>query len=132
MKNQLNVVSAQIILPSLSGAKIGSNTSITSENIEKFTPSAETISKATSFFREKGFEVGNVVGISFSITGAAALFEEVLKVTVIIDDNNGTGFARSDGSKTATLEGTALKYLPDGLVSTITFPAPLDFGPGSY
>jgi hypothetical protein len=132
MKNKQNVVSALIILPSLSGSKIGSNTSITTENIEKFTPSAVTISKATSFFREKGFEVGTVVGMSFSITGAAALFEEVFNANVIIDDINYARFTSSDGSKTATLEGDALKHLPDGLADSITFPAPLDFGPGSY
>lgn len=132
MKNPQNIVSAQIILPSLSGAKIGSDTSITAENVEQFTPSAEAISKSTSYFREKGFEVGNCYGISFSITGAAALFEEVLNVKVVIGDNNIASFTTSDGSKITTLEGDALKSLPDGLIDSITFPEPLDFGPGNY
>lgn len=132
MKNKQDVVSAQIILPSLSGAKIGSETSITVENVQQLTPSTETIFKATGYFREKGFEVGNVVGISFSITGAVELFEEILNVKVVLDDNNAAIFISSKGLKTSTLEGDALKSLPDGLVDSITFPEPLDFGPGSY
>lgn len=132
MKNQGNVVSAQVILSSLSGARIGPDTSITAENVKQFTPSAETIAKATSFFREKGFEVGNCVGMSCSITGSAALFEKVLNVKVVIDDNNVASLTSSEGSKTTTLEGDTLKSLPDGLVDAITFPEPLDFGPGNY
>ena len=132
MKNEQNVVSVQIILPSSSGAKIGPETSITAENIQQFTPSAETIAKATGYFRAKGFDVGNVVGISFTITGAAALFEEVLKVKVVIDDQKAASFSSVEGSKTSSLEGDALKSLPTGLVNSITFPEPLDFGPGNY
>ncbi len=125
-------VSAQVILPSASGRKIDQKTIITAENIKQFTPSAATVAKATAFFRDNGFDVGRVAGISFSITAPAELFEQVLKVQILGNTNDGVSFARKDGTTTTTLEGDALPHLPDGLIDAITLPERPAFGPESY
>ncbi|MCP3890318.1 MAG: hypothetical protein GY702_15830 [Desulfobulbaceae bacterium] len=132
MTNDQHVLSAQIIIRSINGDKIEPDTVLTSENIHNFTPSTESINNATTFFKEKGFLVGNFVGISFSITGPTELFEAVMKVKVKIEANKRGTFIRNDGSETATLEGDALTHLPHGLVESIAFAEPPEFGPESF
>jgi hypothetical protein len=73
--NLKKIVSAQVVLVAASGASPGPQTRITSENIREWAPSAETIVRVSGELRSMGFEVGECVGNSISITGAVRLFE---------------------------------------------------------
>lgn len=105
------LLSAQVLLVPASG-QIPPDQEITAANIGKLKlgPGAEAI---LSTFRKAGFSVGNLVGLSFSITAEAKVFEAFFHTKKLSGD----------------------LPLPSALsksVRAVTFPAPPDFGPGSF
>ena len=69
------IISAQVMLLPASGEKIGPDTQITAENIEKFAPPSDAYLIASGAFRSIDFEIGPLVGVTFSITAPARIFE---------------------------------------------------------
>jgi len=130
-KTQL--VSAQVVLKSASGKSFDGQTAITAENIADYSPSHTSVTAAAAGFRAAGFEVGNMVGNSFSITAPLSKFEKFFKVELQEKDSGEVQLASApdDGG----LHELPLKALPRSLselVAAVTFsPAP-DFGPSSY
>ena len=121
------VVSAQVVLAAAGGARPGLQTRITSENIRQWVPSAETIGRISGELRELGFEVGECVGNSISITGPARLFESCFRTTLIETRGGGVQFA-GDGCQLAP------EKIPAALkrqIAAVTFTPPPDFGPGA-
>lgn len=121
-------VSMQVVLRAASGQEPDASTPITAATISAFLPDPAAAQATRRHFQQAGFEVGEVVGNSFSITAPAATFHQAL----------GARVRHHDGA--VTLDGTdsrdvPLRDLPDDVrhhVSAITLPEPPDFGPTSY
>ena len=103
---------------------------ITSENIREYLPSQEQIRIARSALTEAGFEVGNVVANSFSITAPAATFEKVFGARIRRDPQRG---AVKEAGQAGTLELPLKKLEREvaGVIEAVTFSPPPDFGPGN-
>ena len=116
-------LSAQVVLRPASG--IVPVEPITSKNIEQILPSPNAAALARDSFAAAGFEVGNLVGNSFSITGPLALFNKHFKTSIA---------APSRERRMARLElpSSALPRRVAGVVQAVTFTPPPDFGPTSY
>jgi len=127
------LISAQVALKSASGKTYNERTAITAENIAAYAPSADTVTEAGAGFKRAGFEVGNMVGNSFSITAPKGTFEKFFKIKLEADDRGGV---KIKGTETTPGEyELPLKALPPDLsryVAAVTFSPPPDFGPSSY
>lgn len=124
--NLKKIVSAQVVLVAASGASPGPQTRITSENIREWVPSADTIVRVSGELRSMGFEVGECVGNSISITGSVRLFESCFHIKL-----QAVG-----GSVQFAGEGyeLAAEKIPSALraqIAAVTFTPPPDFGPGT-
>ena len=121
------------MLRSAGGRSPGAETAVTAENVHEYTPDPEAAEAARRAFAEAGFEVGAVVGNSFSITAPASTFEKVFKVKASRDEAEGVkARARSGGEAGYEIP---LDNLPAGLargVAAVTFTPPPDFGPGNF
>jgi hypothetical protein len=126
-------LSAQVMLRSASGAAPDSATAITSENVREYLPSASSAKDARRAFEAAGFEVGEIVGNSFSITAPASRFEKVFKVKLQRDEQKGvTARIAATGEEAYELPiGKLAGDLKDHVVA-VTFTPPPDFGPTSY
>lgn len=123
------VVSAQVILTSASGKTFDGETNLTAENIAEYVPAPETVVTTQAAFEALGFEVGEMVGISFSIIAPIETFEETFGTSLVYDEEAGIQSAYDDGSLGYELP---LESLPDPLaenVVAVTFTPPPDFGP---
>lgn len=130
-KTQL--VSAQAVLKSGSGKSFDGQTAITAENIADYSPSPDSVTAAAAGFREAGFEVGNMVGNSFSITAPKSTFEKFFKIRLKAEDSGEVKLASAPD--TGGGYELPLKALPRNLsqvVAAVTFSPPPDFGPSSY
>ncbi|MCP4542745.1 MAG: hypothetical protein GY832_36950 [Chloroflexi bacterium] len=129
-KEQL--VSAQVVLPSASGKVIDGETSITSKNIQEFAPSPKLVARATEAFAVAGFDVGAMVGISFSISAPVSTFEQVFKTRLRQEDRGGVEAIQDDGSGSYELSLDALPKSLADLVVAVAFTPPPDFGPTEF
>lgn len=115
------------------GRSPGADTAVTAENVHEYTPDPERAEAARRAYAEAGFEVGEVVGNSFSITAPAGTFEKVFKVKTSRGETEGVkARARTGGEAGYEL---SLDDLPAGLsrgVAAVTFTPPPDFGPGNF
>jgi hypothetical protein len=125
------IPSAQVLLRPADGPPPGPETVITSENVRAFAPTPEAVTQALLAFEQLGFEVGEFVGISFSITAEAETFERAFDVRLVTTERGGLQ-ARRDGSEQDELPLDALPESLGRLVHTVTFVPPPDFGPGSF
>lgn len=127
MPSQKNILSAQVVLNSASGKTL-SDAEITAENISKILPSAKNIEIAKKTFKELGFEIGDIVGTSFSITAPVTTFVKKLGLKVPAENKSKTGSAK-------IVKGNlSINKLPGNIadiVKHIAFPDPPDFGPGN-
>jgi hypothetical protein len=79
-------ISAQVIVRSRSGKRVGPEVPITSANIAEYAPAPEVFAAAADAFRAAGFEVGPAVGISFSVTGPLSRFERYFDTRLHVDE----------------------------------------------
>jgi len=121
------VVSAQVILAAASGARPGPQTRITSENIRDWTPSEDAIARVSEDLRGRGFEIGNAVGNSMSITGSVRLFESTFHTKLREARDGGVQFADAGSELAAEKIPAALRRQ----IAAVTFTPPPDFGPGA-
>ena len=131
LKNK-KALSAEIILRPASGKAFDSQTAITSENIAEYLPSPDTVAAAQRAFNRAGFDVGNAVGMSFSITAPASTFEKVFKVKLARTERGGVKARIQGGAQSYELPITALPSELAKDVVAATFSPPPDFGPGNY
>lgn len=130
---KVQLISAQVVLQSASGKSFDGKTAITSENIADYVPSQESVASAEAGFSQAGFEVGNIVGNSLSITASKSTFEKFFKVKLQAGERGDVKVAAAKGA-TAGYE-LPLKALPRNLsqvVVAVTFSPPPDFGPSNY
>jgi hypothetical protein len=74
-----------------------------------------------------GFEVGNFVGNSLSITGPARLFETIFHTKLQEDGKSGLKF----GGNSYELPKEKIPSALRAEIAAVTFTPPPDFGPGS-
>lgn len=111
---------------------LGPEALITSENIEEYLPAPAAAAEAQRFFSEAGFEVGGVVGNSFSITAPPRLFEKMFGVKIRLEENASVKALSADGVESYELPVAALPEELRRDVAAVTFTPPPDFGPTSY
>jgi hypothetical protein len=77
-------ISAEVVLKSKSGRSlVNEDFAVTSENIEEFSPTQETINKAIHGLKELGFSVPQT-GITLTIVGNKTQFEEVFNIKLTL------------------------------------------------
>src|SRR5262245_52839016 len=79
------VETAQVIVRSKSGKRIRGDVEITSRNISEYEPAPEDVAVAQKAFQTAGFEVGPLVGISFSVTAPLSGFERFFSTKLFVD-----------------------------------------------
>lgn len=85
------IISAEAILKSKTGRSLArGDQAITAENVEQFSPAAETIAEATRRLHELGFTV-EPSGVTLTLSGKPAQFEQVFKVRLTIAKDEPTG-----------------------------------------
>jgi subtilase family serine protease len=125
-------ISAQVLLRSATGATIDGNTIITSENISRYTPAPATAQAAAQFFKDSGFEVTPLVGISLTISGTAEHFSQFFDTSLTVDRSGGI---KAVMNPQTTKEELPLNSLPKStldLITAVTFSSPPDFGPTNF
>ncbi|MBI3970031.1 MAG: hypothetical protein HY332_01970 [Chloroflexi bacterium] len=125
-------VSAQVVLRPAGGRTLDGQSTITSETIGAFLPSSEAVATAREAFRAAGFDVGPVVGNSFSITAPAGTFRKAFNTQLRREARGSVQAVKEDGGAGFELP---LEHLPEparGLVSAVTFTPPPDFGPTNF
>jgi hypothetical protein len=130
-KSENPVLSAQVIVRSQSGKQIRGDTPITTQNLADYAPSEEDANFLRAAFARAGFQTGNLVGISFSITAPAAVFQHFFGVAIHKD---AKGLIKVAGA--ADPEGLEfpLGRLPGELaqrIVAVTFSPPADLYDGS-
>lgn len=123
-------LSAQVVLIPAGGP---TDTPVTAETLAEHAPDTDAAAHVASHLRRAGFDVGELIGTSFSITGPRSRFEDTFDIALTIDtDDAGTvAYATTDAGH---LE-LPLSSLPSNLVrhvTAVTFTEPPDFGPGSF
>ena len=111
-------------MPPAGGARPGPRAHITTENIREWLPSAETIARVSAELRNMGFELGEAVGNSISITGPVKLFESVFHSK--LHEVGGVRF--TDGYE---LPAGKIPPALRAEIVAVTFTPPPDFGPGA-
>lgn|ERR1700752_3816985 len=126
-------LSAQVMLRSTRGSAPDSKTAVTSENVREYLPSASSAAESRRAFEAAGFEVGPVVGNSFSITASKSTFEKVFKVKLKEEKEKGVT-AHLEKSDEGSYELPTSKLSADlrREVAAVTFTPPPDFGPTNY
>jgi hypothetical protein len=123
-------LSALVVLRPKDGRRLTGSEAITSETVDRYRPSPEGASRAAAYFRDAGFEVSELGGISFSITGHRSLFEERFGERLEPRREGGVDSVRTEGGR---LELPLDRLPPEvaGHVQAVTFTPPPDFGPGN-
>lgn len=98
---------------------------ITSTNLAQHRPDPNRATQVRNWFEQRGFTTNDVRGISFSLTGPRALF----------DDTFGTHRHDAAAEPGKDVTELPLPEMPEhvaGVVECVTFSPPPDFGPPSY
>jgi len=123
------ILSAEVVLKPQSGKSL-TGAAITAETVKEFAPSAQAVREAQQYFAKAGFKVGELSGISFTISAPNSVFERAFGTKV---ERGPRGTVVAKGKTGSELP---LDPLPPQLrrqVSAVTFSPPLDFGPtGSF
>jgi subtilase family serine protease len=125
-------ISAQVLLRSATGATIDGNTIITSENISRYTPAPANVQAAAQFFKDSGFEVTPLVGISLTISGTAEHFSQFFDTSLTVDRSGGIKAVINPQIAKAELPLTSLPKSTLDLITAVTFSSPPDFGPTNF
>jgi hypothetical protein len=121
-----HLISAQVSLKPKSGT-MPKPESINSENLESFLPDATRASQTRAHFESLGFEVGALVGNSFSISAAPSRFEQHFHTKILHTNQHAS---LEDGSLELPVSGLADEVKAN--VSAVSFSAPPDFGPNNF
>jgi hypothetical protein len=126
------LISAQVMLRPASGKAIDSKVAITADNLAEFAPSPSTVTSASEIFRARGFEVGPMVGVSFSVTGTLQAFEEFFGMRIRIGKDGAYEFVVNDKVIGHELSSMELPKELHNFVAAVAFPLPPDFGPANF
>lgn len=127
-----SIISAQVILHPASGQKIDGTVLITAKNVAEFAPSPGAVSAVVAEFRSRGFEIGPLVGISFSVTATVSTFEKFFGMHIQTEKDKGYEFITANKTFSHELSGDELPELLRKSVHTVAFTLPPDFGPTEF
>jgi hypothetical protein len=122
-------LSAQVVMRSASGRSARSGEPITAANLRDYQPSPQAAAAAMEAFASLGFQVGPLVGISFSITAPRKSFERTFGARFTRDADGAVTLEAPDPSRAYELP---LDRLPADLaaqIEAVTVSPPVDFGP---
>lgn len=122
VENKNIIISAQVLLRPASGKPIALDVAITSDNLPEYTPSPETVASAGKIFRVNGFEVGQMVGVSFSISGTIQKFEKFFETQVRIGNDGINEFVVNGKVIGQELAGEQLPKELQSYVAVVAFP----------
>jgi hypothetical protein len=125
--NPKQIISAQVLLISATGERIGGNTLITADNIETYRPSDRTVQIVSQYFKNHKFEVSLLTGISFTISASAKHFSEFFKASVTQDEKGR--ILACDRSELPL--GSLEQNIADSIIAVTFVPSP-DFGPTNF
>ena len=127
-----SIVSAQVILRPASGQTINGKVVISAKNVAEFAPHPSAVSSVAEEFRSKGFEIGPLVGVSFSVTGPLRVFEEFFGMRIRLGKDHAYEFVLKNKTSGHELSGKDLPKILGKSVQTVVFPLPPDFGPTEF
>lgn len=122
------IISAQVMLRPASGVEISPDAQITSKNLDEFAPHPHAYRIASGTFRSFDFEIGPLVGFTFSITASVDTFIRVFKVDL---QRNAKGGIESNGGDLKL----PLNHIPENArkaIQVVTFIELPDFGPTEF
>jgi hypothetical protein len=122
------LISAQVVLKPARGKAMPAT--ITAANVHEIEPPQDAVVLARKVFVDQGFETGELVANSFSITAAASTFEKQFKTRLRHDA--GTGAVEIAGEHATELPIRALPQNAREVIASVIFTPPPDFGPRSY
>lgn len=129
MKDQgQEMISAQVVLRPAGGKSLREMPPPTAAQLGQYLPSPKDAEAAMRVFREAGFQVGPLVGISFSIAAPLAAFESFFGARLRRTKNRGLKVAGGEGEG-YELPLDALPPEAARLIEVVTFTPPPDFGP---
>jgi hypothetical protein len=124
-------ISALVVLRPGSGRELTGATAITAANLAEYLPDPGDLELVREAFARAGFEVGNPVGIAFSVEGPRSSFERYFATTVGPATEGGFG-AFEGGTGQRELPLSALPPPVRERVVAVTFEPPAElFGPGT-
>jgi hypothetical protein len=123
--NREEPVTAIVLLRSASGEEVTGRTPITADTLFRYAPDPADVERVSQGFREAGFEVGPPAGISLTVTGPLALFEEFFGVPVS-RARDGGWVAGDAAHARRELPSSALPPEVAARVSALTFDEPAE------
>ena len=114
------------------GASPSGDAVITSQTIEDFRPDVDAAKAIAREFAARGFEVGSLVGNSFSITGPAQLFERTFGTKLRRSKRAGVQVQAEGAALGEELPLTRLEPAARSWIAAVTFTPPPEFGPTSF
>lgn len=94
-----HMISSEVILKSKSGRSLtNEDSAITSENIDEYSPSDETILEAKQAFNKLGFSTPQS-GITLTIVGQKSQFEKVFQIEITETRDETSNYMRIDYNK---------------------------------
>ena len=119
-------VTALVLLRPASGEEITGRTPITADTLARYAPDPDDADRVARGFRDAGFEVGPLGGISMAVTAPLAQFEEFFGTTVARAPDGGwvTADETAGGERELPLSG-----LPSDLaarVAAVAFDEPAE------
>jgi hypothetical protein len=121
------LLSAQVVLRGAGGKRPHGGAVITAENVHEYAPPPEAAAAVRRLLTEAGFDLGPVVGNSFSVTAPASVFRQVFRIELREDDRG----VRTAGGK-YELPRRGLPPPLSNWVEAVTFSPPPDFGPTNF
>ncbi len=120
------IVSAQVLLAT---AEPLNASKLTAQEIHRVIPPTSIVEKVQADFAEAGFEVGKMVGLSFSITAPVRVFERIFK-TKLSRDARGGIIISPGGAELLPLSKLSLALAQN--IEAVTFTSPPDYGPTNF
>jgi len=124
--------SAQVVLRSAAGDVPGPAAAITAASLAQYLPAAHQAAAVQQTFREAGFETGELVGNSFSITAAPERFEAFFGARLDQGVSGGLRVLREGGGAQDELPLDRLPPHVAAPIATVALVPPPEFGPASY
>jgi len=126
------VVSAQVVLRAADGVAPDPRSIITSHTIDRFRPSPAAVDFARAQFQAAGFEVGPLVGNSFSIAGPKRRFETLFGARFQRSRTRGVESVTTRGARSYELPIDRLPKPLTEVIAVVTLTPPPAFGPTRF
>jgi hypothetical protein len=126
MVGKEETLSALVILRSSARGMPEPTAEITARTVAGHAPSADAAASAVRAFEKLGFEVGPLVGISFSITGPYRLFHDVFDILVERGEDGALVCLDASGAAAAELPTGSLPAAERALVASVVFEPPAE------